>query len=129
MAKILVVDDEPDYLDSIALLLKLDGHEVASAEDGADAIEGAGRFGPDVALIDWMLKGDLDGLGVVRALRRINNKAGMIVMTGYSIRDLDHEVKDISDLYVLQKPFDGDGLRIAIRQAMAGADAESPAGP
>jgi CheY-like chemotaxis protein len=50
--KILVVDDGRDAADSLALLLRLHGHETRTAHDGIDALEIAEAFRPDVVLLD-----------------------------------------------------------------------------
>jgi CheY-like chemotaxis protein len=58
---VLVVDDVPDCADSLALLLRLDGHEVEVARDGLAAVALARQRLPDVALLDLQMPG-LDGL-------------------------------------------------------------------
>src|SRR4051812_3980178 len=50
--RVLVVDDNGDSADSLALLLKLDGHETAVAYNGAEAVRMAESFRPDVAILD-----------------------------------------------------------------------------
>jgi CheY-like chemotaxis protein len=58
---VLVADDVPDCADSLALLLRLDGHEVEVARDGLAAVALARQRLPDVALLDLQMRG-LDGL-------------------------------------------------------------------
>ena len=50
--RILVVDDNRDSADSLAMLLKMTGHEAHTAYDGAEAVEAAAKFRPDVMLLD-----------------------------------------------------------------------------
>lgn len=66
--RILVVDDLPDNLESLAMLLRLSGHEVETAEDGATALECAERYQPEVMLLDIGMPG-MDGYEVCRRLR------------------------------------------------------------
>jgi len=66
--RILVVDDDPDTAGALALLLRLWGHEVLVARDGAEALAEAAARPPDVALIDIAMPG-LDGHEVARRLR------------------------------------------------------------
>lgn len=69
MAKILVVDDEPDALELIHFNLKNAGFEVTTADDGAEALKRARDLVPDLILLDVMLP-EMDGLEVCRMLRR-----------------------------------------------------------
>ena len=57
-----------EYVDSLAALLRLEGHEVRVARDGPSAVAVASRFEPDVALLDIGLPG-MSGYDVSRALR------------------------------------------------------------
>ena len=68
MARILVVDDEPNLLHSVAYSLRKEGHEVVTADDGEEALDKAGSDKPDVIVLDVMLPG-LDGFEVCRRLR------------------------------------------------------------
>ncbi|MGH4032053.1 response regulator transcription factor [Actinomycetota bacterium Odt1-20B] len=67
--RILVVDDEPDVTDVLAGAVAGEGWQVRTAADGATALAAARGFRPDAVVLDWMLP-DLDGLQVLRALRR-----------------------------------------------------------
>jgi PAS domain S-box-containing protein len=82
--RVLVVDDNKDAADSLAVLLRLWGHEVRIAHDGVSAVKAAGSYRPDVALLDIGLPG-LDGYEVARRLRANPSLAGMelIAVTGY----------------------------------------------
>jgi PAS domain S-box-containing protein len=67
-ARILVVDDNADVLESLAMLLELTGYAVAKARDGQEAIEIAECFRPHLVLLDIGLP-RLDGYGVCRRIR------------------------------------------------------------
>jgi CheY-like chemotaxis protein len=67
--RVLVVDDNQDIVESLAMLLKISGHEVATARDGLQAIELAERFRPNVVLLDIGMPG-LDGHDTCRMFRR-----------------------------------------------------------
>src|SRR5690606_30257516 len=62
-SRILVVDDDADARESLGLLLELDGHEVAYAHDGAEAIRCEAAFAPALVLLDLGLP-DIDGTDV-----------------------------------------------------------------
>ena len=71
--RILVVDDNRDSAESLAMLLRLFGNDVRTAQDGRLALEVAAAYRPDVVLLDIGLPG-LDGLEVCRRLRRGREK-------------------------------------------------------
>lgn len=66
--RILIVDDNPDSLDSLGLLLDIIGHEVHAAADGLEAVEAAAAFRPELILLDIGLP-RLDGLAACRRIR------------------------------------------------------------
>ncbi|MGB8224141.1 MAG: response regulator transcription factor [Polyangiales bacterium] len=68
-SRILVVEDEPDLADLVALNLRQEGHEVVIAHDGATALAEIQRRQPDLLVLDVMLP-DISGLEVCRRLRR-----------------------------------------------------------
>jgi CheY-like chemotaxis protein len=82
--RVLVVDDNRDGADSMALLLQLHGHDVRVAYDGLEGVRAAVAQDPDVVLCDIGLPG-LDGFGVAKALRRNPRtaRARLIAITGY----------------------------------------------
>jgi signal transduction histidine kinase/CheY-like chemotaxis protein len=82
--RVLVVDDNPDALESLRMLLEYVGHEIAVASDGRGAIERVLSWQPEVALIDIGLP-DLDGYEVVTRLRAMNLDARplLVALTGY----------------------------------------------
>jgi PAS domain S-box-containing protein len=81
---ILVVDDNRDAADSLAELLRMVGHDVVLAHDGAQALEVAAANHPDTVLLDIGLPG-MDGYEVARRLRERPDlaRARLIALTGY----------------------------------------------
>lgn len=82
--RILVVEDNVDAREALALLLEQDGHDVRTAGDGARALAEAQRFTPDVVLLDIGLPG-LDGYAVAQQLRALPqcSSALLVAVTGY----------------------------------------------
>lgn len=66
--RVLVVDDNVDNAESLSQLLRAMHHETALAHDGPSAVDAAGRFSPDVVLLDIGLPG-FDGYEVARRIR------------------------------------------------------------
>jgi len=105
--KILVVDDEPDVVSLLTLMLKSKGYEVVSAGDGQEAIAKARSENPDLILLDIMLP-RLDGYKVARMLKFDENFSHIpIIMLTAKIQEKDRElgIETGADDYVT-KPFD-----------------------
>lgn len=90
--RVLVVDDNVDAAESLALLLRSDGHHVEVAHDGTAALATAPRFRPEIAFMDIGLPGGMDGYEVARRLRALpgNESVVVIALTGFGQeRDVD----------------------------------------
>jgi two-component system alkaline phosphatase synthesis response regulator PhoP len=66
--KILVVDDDPDILEAISLILEARGYQVVTARDGIDALSKLKEEKPDLMILDLMMP-RLDGFGVCKELK------------------------------------------------------------
>ncbi len=82
--RILVVDDNEDAAESLALILQMDGHVARVAHDGSHAIELARRLKPQVAILDIGMPG-MDGYELARMLRALPGPTPLLVaLTGWS---------------------------------------------
>ncbi|NDB76606.1 MAG: response regulator, partial [Verrucomicrobia bacterium] len=89
MAKILVVDDEPDAVELVEFNLKSAGFEVVTAADGTAALKKARASLPDLIVLDVMLP-EVDGLEVCKLLRRDAATAGIpIIMLTAKAAEID----------------------------------------
>ncbi len=117
MARILVVEDEPDIALGLQQDLVLEGYEVEVVGDGESAIEHAEGGAFDLILLDVMLPGK-DGFAVCRELRRSGTRTPIIVLTAKG-----HEAEKVlglelgADDYVT-KPFGPMELRARIKAAL-----------
>jgi len=80
--RILVVDDNRDAAESLAALLRLEGHEVATTFSGHDALAAESSLRPEVILLDIGLPG-MSGYEVAQRLREVGSPARLIALTGY----------------------------------------------
>ncbi len=83
--RILIVDDNQDAAEMLAMLLKLSGHETHIARDGLEAVEAAARLQPDVILLDIGLP-SLNGYEVARRIREQQKQRGrplLVAITGW----------------------------------------------
>jgi len=122
MARILVVDDEPDILLLHRLNLEGAGHEVLLAADGMKALERIGSDSPDCVVLDVMLPG-LDGWGVLEALRGASDSPPVLVVSAKSAAaDIEHAMTMGAKGY-LAKPFNAQTLREEVARLVADATA------
>ncbi|WP_327188870.1 response regulator transcription factor [Streptomyces xinghaiensis] len=78
--RLLIAEDEPDIREMLAACLRYAGFEVATAEDGREAVEAARRQQPDLLLLDVAMPGR-DGFEVLRRLRAAGNTAPVVFLT------------------------------------------------
>jgi DNA-binding response OmpR family regulator len=117
--KILVVDDEPEAVELIEFNLKQAGFDVATADDGAEALKKARAVSPALILLDLMLP-EIDGLEVCKLLRRDPVTAGIpIIMLTAKAAEIDRVLglELGADDYVT-KPFSPRELVLRIRKIL-----------
>jgi two-component system KDP operon response regulator KdpE len=122
--RILVVDDEPNILSTLAPLLRARGYEVLTAMSGKAAVETAERERPDLIVLDLGLP-DMDGGDVCRMVRETANMPIVVLSArgaeGDKVRALDFGADD----YVT-KPFGAEELLARIRAALRRSDPSQP---
>lgn len=80
--KILIVDDEPDFLELMALRIESWGHSVLKATCGRDAISVARSEKPDIMVLDYMMP-EMDGVTTLKEIRKFNKDLPVIMFTAY----------------------------------------------
>jgi signal transduction histidine kinase len=103
--RILVVDDNPASAKTMTMLLRKMGHEVATSYDGAEAVETAARFRPDLAFLDIGLP-KLDGYEAARRIRRLpdGSDVTLVAVTGWGQEEDRRRSKDAGFDEHLTKP-------------------------
>jgi DNA-binding response OmpR family regulator len=81
--KILVVDDEQDFLRIIRMRLEAEGYVVIVAYNGKEALKKVSESKPDAVLLDIMMPG-IDGLQVLRKIRQKDKKLPVFIITAFS---------------------------------------------
>lgn len=106
MAKVLLIEDHVDIRRLIRISLGK-GFELQEAEDGAAGLEAARRHKPDLVVLDVMMPGEIDGLGVLDAIRADpelrHTKVVMVTAKGQA-SDLEEGMRRGADAYLV-KPF------------------------
>jgi DNA-binding response OmpR family regulator len=120
MARVLIVDDEPNLRHTLSYNLQREGYEVVQAVDGETALAAAERQPPDVVVLDLMLPG-IDGLEVCRRLRQ-RSTVPVLMLTAR-----DTEIDRVVGLEVgaddyLPKPFSMRELLARVRAILRRAE-------
>lgn len=128
--KILVVDDRADTAKTLSLLLQLDGHDARPAFNGAEGLEAAEDFAPDVVFLDLGLP-VMDGYEVAERIRQMAalDHTMLIALTGYSPSERGDRHRQSNFDHYLLKPAKITDIRDLLVQAAQrkAANQESPA--
>jgi len=119
--RLLLVDDNPDALMSLGLLLKLEGHDVTTASNGRDAIRLVAEIRPEVAIIDVGMP-DVDGFDVARAVRSDHtlNDITLVALTGYAAESDKSRALAAGFDYHLTKPLSLEKLQYLLANRRGG---------
>lgn len=123
MAKVLVVDDDPDFVKITTKVLEKAGHEVVSASNGAKALQVMRQNTPDVVLLDIMMSYILDGLDVSREMAEDPTLKDIPVIMVTSLTGVQGSGMFPTDEYIpvdewLSKPVDPETLLARVNAAL-----------
>ena len=125
-ARILIVDDNEDAAQSLALILRLEGNEVCTARDGEEALGLLDEFVPEAAVLDIGLPG-MNGYELAAALRAEprTRSIALIALTGYGRAPDRRRALDAGFDEHLVKPVELDALLTTLNRLLAEAAAIS----
>lgn len=129
MASILLVDDNDSFLWAMRRFLKLAGHAIHEAGSGTEALEKVASIDVDLVITDLNMPG-LDGIGMIRELKRQGSPAPIIAVSGEVASEPSFSLEAArrcgADL-VLLKPFPPEVLVTAMAQLLERRAAKPPA--
>ncbi|MBI4349074.1 MAG: response regulator [Elusimicrobia bacterium] len=110
-AKLLIVDDEADLVEALALRFEVSGFQVSTAPDGPSGLERARRTHPDIVLLDVAMPG-MSGWDVCRALKAdaSTRDTPVLIMTAAMLRGSEEAARAAGADGVVRKPFDDRAL-------------------
>ena len=114
--KLLLVDDEVKFLESISKRLELKNFDVTSASNGQEAIAAAEKGLFDVAVVDFQMPG-MDGTQVLKTLKENHKYLEIIMLTGHATIDSAVESTRLGAFRYLEKPYDFEKLVELIQKA------------
>jgi two-component system response regulator AtoC len=118
MASLLIIEDEEILAKNIARYFEKLGHTADVVHDGAEGVETAERLQPDVVIVDFQLPG-MDGLEVIRALRKFDDPPRIVMVTGLASVSLAVDAMKAGSMDLLTKPVTLTSLRAAVERALA----------
>jgi two-component system nitrogen regulation response regulator NtrX len=117
MARILVVDDEEGIRKVLRQLLEYEGHDVALASGGGEALIEFQESRPDLTLLDVKMA-RMDGLEVLDRIREIDSASVVIMISGHGTIETAVEATRRGAWDFLEKPLDSDRLLVTVRNAL-----------
>jgi nitrogen regulation protein NR(I) len=126
MSKILIIDDDDQLRKSFEKLLSEEGYAVTSAASGEAGLEIVQRMSPDLVIADIRLPG-MNGLETYAAIRELDPKLPVIIMTAYGSTETAIEATKMGAFDYILKPFEVPEMLAVIKQALeAGRFMRSP---
>lgn len=114
--KVLLVDDEVEFVDTLAQRLRMRELHVDTVYDGTQALAYIKKIEPDVIVLDLKMPG-LYGIDVLREIKQINRHIQVIVLTGHGTDKDETEARKLGGFDFLRKPADLDLLVAKINEA------------
>ncbi|MBM3284533.1 MAG: sigma-54-dependent Fis family transcriptional regulator [Candidatus Aminicenantes bacterium] len=112
-----VIDDEPIIHEVLNQLLTSEGYEVELSSSGEEALEKHSSQAYDLILLDLLMPG-LDGIEVLKALKKIDPQAVVIIITAYASVESAISAMKMGAFDYIQKPFKHDELLLTIKRAL-----------
>jgi two-component system response regulator PilR (NtrC family) len=112
-----LIDDEPVIHDVLGQLLTSEGYEIEVSSSGEEALEKYVPGSADVILLDLLMPG-MDGIEVLRRIKKIDPVAAVIILTAYGSVESAIAAMKIGALDYIQKPFKHDDFLLTIERAV-----------
>lgn len=113
---LLIVDDDKEFLTTIAERLGLREFDVTTATEGTLAIEAAKKGNFDVAIVDMKMPG-MDGMELLQILKQKHKFLEVIILTGYVSIDSAVEATKLGAYSYMEKPYDFEKLLARLKEA------------
>lgn len=112
-----IIDDEPIIHEVLGDLLSSEGYEVEMSSSGEEALEKHTSQNFDLILLDLLMPG-LDGLAVLKSLKKIDPNAVIIIITAYASLESAISAMKIGAFDYIQKPFKHEELLLTVKRAI-----------
>ena len=117
LAKILLVDDDPNTLEALSVVLEDEGYRILMASNGEEALDQIKKEKPEVVLLDVRMPG-MDGVEALRRTREASKTTSVIMMTAYVGMEGVVEAVRLGAYDYVSKPLDLERVKIAVKRAI-----------
>ncbi len=117
--RVLLVDDETEFVDTLAKRLAARDYQVHVAYDGDQALQAVGDHDYDVMVLDLKMPG-MDGIEVLQRIKEAKHTVEVVILTGHGAAEEEHAARALGAFEYLHKPADINELVDAIQRAQAG---------
>ena len=114
--KILLVDDEQEFVETLSERIRMREHDSDVALNGEQALKKMDDDLPDVVVLDLKMPG-MDGMEVLRRIRKAYPKVQVIMLTGHGSEKDEEEAKKLGAFEYLQKPVEIETLMKKVKKA------------
>jgi DNA-binding response OmpR family regulator len=114
--KILLVDDEKEFVETLSERIRMRDHDSKVALNGEEALKHIDDDLPDVVVLDLKMPG-IDGMEVLRRIRKAYPNVQVIMLTGHGSDKDEKEARKLGAFEYLQKPVEIDTLMKKIKKA------------
>ena len=124
MSTILIIDDDPDFVNATRIVLEKEGYKVERAAGGKEGFQVARKSSPDLVILDVMMDSVLDGVSVSRKMNEDDATRDIPIVMVTSIANTDYADLFPTDEYIhidafLSKPIDPEKLIKKIRRILS----------
>ncbi len=105
MVRVLIVDDEPDFLELVREFVTRSGYEAILARSGPEALSKVKEERPHIVLLDIRMP-EMDGIETLRRIRAVDQEVGVIMLTAVEDSEVGRESLRLGAFDYLVKPVD-----------------------
>ncbi|MCK5163812.1 MAG: response regulator [Desulfobacula sp.] len=115
-AKVLIVDDEKDFVEMFSLRLTEQGEKVSTAHSGKEALKVLETVAIDVVILDIRMPG-MDGIDTLKQIKALHPVVEVILLTGHGSTETAVEGMKLGAFDYLMKPADFEDIKIKLENA------------
>jgi two-component system response regulator PilR (NtrC family) len=117
MNRILIVDDEQSMRELLSILLRKEGYEVVTAENGANALKAVQREIFDLVITDLKMP-QFDGMALLKSVKEVSPDTIVIIITAFGTTEGAERARDLGAYDYIGKPFNNDEIKLVIHNAL-----------
>jgi two-component system response regulator PilR (NtrC family) len=117
MNRILIVDDEQSMRELLAILLRKEGYEVVTAENGANALKAVQREIFDLVITDLRMP-QFDGMALLKSVKEVSPDTIVIIITAFGTTEGAERARNLGAYDYIGKPFNNDEIKLVIHNAL-----------